>query len=75
MNGFTRWWRGLNRSCGKAEFSFACQKKTRNPSRAGSAADVLSYGQMACAPRGPEAGRGVSTPPSLPLDSTLPATS
>ena len=28
-----------------------------------------------CAPRGPEAGRGVSTPPSLPLDSTLPATS
>ena len=28
-----------------------------------------------CAPRGPEVGRGVSTPPSLPLDSTLPATS
>ena len=28
-----------------------------------------------CAPRGPEAGRGVSNPPSLPLDSTLPATS
>ena len=28
-----------------------------------------------CAPRGPEVGRGVSNPPSLPLDSTLPATS
>ena len=28
-----------------------------------------------CAPRGPEIGRGVSNPPSLPLDSTLPATS
>ena len=28
-----------------------------------------------CAPRGPEVGRGVSIPPSLPLDSTLPATS
>ena len=27
------------------------------------------------APRGPEVGRGVSNPPSLPLDSTLPATS
>ena len=35
----------------------------------------FSFGQVACAPRGPEAGRGVSTPPSLPLDSTLPATS
>ena len=29
MNGFTRWWRGLNRSCGGAKFSFACQKRTR----------------------------------------------
>ena len=36
---------------------------------------VFSFGQAACAPRGPEAGRGVSIPPSLPLDSTLPATS
>ena len=36
---------------------------------------VFSFGQAACAPRGPEVGRGVSTPPSLPLDSTLPATS
>ena len=36
---------------------------------------VFSFGQMACAPRGPEVGRGVSNPPSLPLDSTLPATS
>ncbi len=44
-------------------------------SRAGGAGDVFSFGQMACAPRGPEAGRGVSNPPSLPLDSTLPATS
>ena len=26
------------------------------------------------APLGPEVGRGVPTPPSLPLDSTLPAT-
>ena len=29
MNGCTRWWRGLNRSCGGAKFSFACQKRTR----------------------------------------------
>ena len=43
-------------------------------SRAGGAGQVFSFGQAACAPRGPEAGRGVSTPPSLPLDSTLPAT-
>ena len=35
----------------------------------------FSCGQAACAPRGPEVGRGVSNPPSLPLDSTLPATS
>ena len=35
----------------------------------------FSFGQVACAPRGPEVGRGVSIPPSLPLDSTLPATS
>ena len=27
----------------------------------------FSFGQMACAPRGPEVGRGVSNPPSLPL--------
>ena len=43
--------------------------------RAGGAGQVFSFGQAACAPRGPEAGRGVSNPPSLPLDSTLPATS
>ena len=27
--GFARWWRGLNRSCGGAKFSFACQQRTR----------------------------------------------
>ncbi len=59
---------GLDRCCSRAWFSLA-------GSRAGSAGQVLSFGQVACAPRGPEAGRGVSTPPPLPLDSTLPATS
>ena len=29
LNGFTRWWRGVERCCGKAKFSFACQKRTR----------------------------------------------
>ena len=33
--------RGLNRCCGGAKFSFACQKRTRNGSRAGSAGDVF----------------------------------
>ena len=33
--------RGANRCYGKAKFSFACQKRTRNPSRAGSAGDVF----------------------------------
>ena len=33
--------RGANRSFIKAKFSFACQKRTRNPSRAGSAGDVF----------------------------------
>ena len=28
-DGFVRLWRGLNRSCGKVKFSFACQKRTR----------------------------------------------
>ncbi len=31
--------------------------------RAGGAGQVFFFGQMACAPRGPEVGRGVSTPP------------
>ena len=39
--GSARWRRGLNRCCGKAKFSFACQKRTRNGSRAGSAGDVF----------------------------------
>ena len=38
-------------------------------------ADFILSVKWLCAPRGPEVGRGVSTPPSLPLDSTLPATS
>ena len=33
---------------------------------------IFSYGQMACAPPRARGRRGVSTPPSLPLDSTLP---
>ncbi len=37
----SRLWRGLNRCCGKAKFSFACQKRTRNGLRAGSAGDVF----------------------------------
>ena len=37
----SRLWRGVNRCCGKAKFSFACQKRTRNGSRAGSAGDVF----------------------------------
>ena len=37
----SRLWRGVNRCCGKVKFSFACQKRTRNPSRAGSAGDVF----------------------------------
>ena len=37
MSGSARWWRGSNCSFGKAKFSFACQKRTRNPSRAGGA--------------------------------------
>ena len=41
MNGCTRLLRGVNRCCGKAKFSFACQKRTRNGSRAGGAGDVF----------------------------------
>ena len=41
MNGFARLRRGIERSFGKAKFSFACQKRTRNPSRAGGAGDVF----------------------------------
>ena len=37
--------------------------------------EVFLLVKWLCAPRGPEVGRGVSNPPSLPLDSTLPATS
>ena len=37
MNGCTRLLRGVNRCCGKAKFSFACQKRTRNGPRAGGA--------------------------------------
>ena len=29
LSGFTRWQRGVNCCCGKAKFSFACQKRTR----------------------------------------------
>ena len=28
-NGIARWLRGVNCCCGKAKFSFACQKRTR----------------------------------------------
>ena len=41
MNGFARLWRGVKRFFGKAKFSFACQKRTRNGSRAGGAGDVF----------------------------------
>ena len=40
---FSRLWRGVNRCCGKAKFSFACQKRTRNGSRAGSAGLERGY--------------------------------
>ena len=29
LSGLARLWRGVNRCCGKAKFSFACQKRTR----------------------------------------------
>ena len=41
MNGFTRLWRGVRALLRGVKFSFACQKRTRNPSRAGSAGDVF----------------------------------
>ena len=41
MNGFARLWRGAERSYARLMFSFACQKRTRNPSRAGGAGDVF----------------------------------
>ena len=68
---FFFWSNGLRsaRARGRAGFFF---KLVLAPVARGS---FFSCGQVACAPRGPEAGRGVSNPPSLPLDSTLPATS
>ena len=43
LSGRARWLRGVNRGCGKAKFSFACQKRTRNGSRAGSAGIERGY--------------------------------
>ena len=67
--------RGVRALLRWAKFSFAHQKRTRNGSRAGGAGQFSLSVKWLCAPRGPEVGRGVSNPPSLPLDSTLPATS
>ena len=46
--------RGVRALLRWAKFSFAHQKRTRNGSRAGGAGLVFSFGQAACAPRGPE---------------------
>ena len=80
LSWFSRWWRGadfilsVKWLCAprgpEAELVFSLSWFSRWW-RGG----CFSFGQMACAPRGPEVGRGVSNPPSLPLDSTLPATS
>ena len=42
--------------------------------RSGAAGEVSAHRKRAGRSAGPEAGRGVPTPPSLPLDSTHPAT-
>ena len=42
--------------------------------RSGAAGEVSAHRKRAGRSAGPEAGRGVPTPPSLPLDSTNPAT-
>ena len=80
LSRFARWWRG-------AVFSFG-QMALRSARARGGAVfffelvlALVARGRFfllvkrLCAPRGPEVGRGVSNPPSLPLDSTLPATS
>ena len=80
LSWFSRWWRG-------AGFFFWSSglRSARARGRAGFFFELvlalvaremffLSV-KWLCAPRGPEVGRGVSNPPSLPLDSTLPATS
>ena len=41
MNGFARLCAGQRAFSSRLMFSFACQKRTRNPSRAGSAGDVF----------------------------------
>ena len=41
MNGFSRWCAGQSALSLRLMFSFACQKRTRNGSRAGSAGDVF----------------------------------
>ena len=46
MNGFTRWWRGLNRCCSKAKFSFACQKRTRKAPATFEALDPTGCGSQ-----------------------------
>ena len=77
---FSRWWRGAGfffrsnglrsaRARGGAGFFF---ELLLAPVARGMFSLLVKW---LCAPRGPEVGRGVSTPPSLPLDSTLPATS
>ena len=80
LSWFSRWWRGAGfffrsnglrsaRARGGAGFFF---ELLLAPVARGMFSLLVKW---LCAPRGPEVGRGVSTPPSLPLDSTLPATS
>ena len=40
-SAIARWWRGVRARLRGVKFSFACQKRTRNPSRAGGAGEVF----------------------------------
>ena len=47
ISGFARWQRGVNCYCGKAKFSFACQKRTRKAPATSEAREARERG---CSP-------------------------
>ena len=66
------WNRGGGRGCSREMFSFDTK---REPEKCGALrGNFLPASSVQGRSAGPEAGRGVPTPPSLPLDSTHPAT-